>query len=757
MARSLSASRRPGPTLYRYIARESRRPFLFALIGLTLAVLTQDLIGFSELVINRGLGAGEVGLIAFYEAVPLASTMFPFAVLIGALVALGRLGADYEILVLEASGIAAPRLVWPVVSFASTMTILSVLLSLWGAPYTQRALDGALDRISQQQPWANFRAGVVAQFGGWQVEAREVSASGDELKGVLLYVPDIGETVFAREGKVSTGSDGGVALELSHGSLVLATRDGAQQLRFETLTTELPASEDLEVGDLTELSGATLRELVDRVLAFEPTEEVFVSRADIELQRRFATPAATVIFGFLAVPLFLMRRNFSRANGAMLGVAATIVHFVLMQFGEGLIQAGTLDEGQGVWLPNGALAVIAVLLLLRYRREGVLGHAFDRPQLSDRGLRFFRSRDTGRPRRAALQRYISARFLELAAVAFLVLLSAYLLIDVMERLDWFARYRATGFEILRFYVARVPLLASRVVPMALLIGTALVVSLLAVEGELIGMRACGIPAPRALLPVFLLMLAVAPGYFLLRNVVVPRTNAVADELKQTEIKQEFYAQLAERRRSHVWRRSGDRVVEAERFDTDRGYARDLTVYEIGSNGLPASRTDARFARHIGRGDWRLSGPRRIEIVGDHAHVVASPPYVQLGETLVAEVDTMHLSVGQLAEEIETVEADGYDATQLRVDYHVKLADALACIVMPVSVLFFAVGGPPFPGPAQTLLVSGMIAVGWILLTGVGASLGYGGTLPPVVGGWGPTLLFSALASFLALRLYNRRL
>jgi len=121
------------------------------------------------------------------------------------------------------------------------------------------------------------------------------------------------------------------------------------------------------------------------------------------------------------------------------------------------------------------------------------------------------------------------------------------------------------------------------------------------------------------------------------------------------------------------------------------------------------------------------------------------------------VDTMHLSVAELSKEIEAVEADGYDATQLRVDYHVKLADALACVVMPASVLFFAMAGPPFPGPAQTLLVSGAIAVSYLLLTGVGASLGYGGRLSPAVGGWAPTLIFSALAAFLAFRLYNRRL
>ena len=75
-------------------------------------------------------------------------------------------------------------------------------------------------------------------------------------------------------------------------------------------------------------------------------------------------------------------------------------------------------------------------------------------------------------------------------------------------------------------------------------------------------------------------------------------------------------------------------------------------------------------------------------------------------------------------------------------------------MLPALVLLFAVGGPPFPGPAQNLLVSGIIGVGYILLTGISASLGYGGNLPPVIGGWGPNLVFAVITAFLGIRLWR---
>ena len=113
------------------------------------------------------------------------------------------------------------------------------------------------------------------------------------------------------------------------------------------------------------------------------------------------------------------------------------------------------------------------------------------------------------------------------------------------------------------------------------------------------------------------------------------------------------------------------------------------------------------------------------------------------------------SVAELAREADEIEAAGYDASILRTDYHVKLAEALACIVLPAVVMFYAVGGPPFPGPAQTLLVSGIVGVSYILLTGVAASLGHGKAIPPAVGGWSPTLAYAALAGFFGLRLWRR--
>jgi LPS export ABC transporter permease LptG/LPS export ABC transporter permease LptF len=741
-------------TLYRLVAKEALTPTFVALFGLTTVVLTQNLLELSDLFVNRGLSGATVSLIAFYQAVPTATLVLPFAVLMGCLVALGRMGADLEILALEASGVTAARLVWPFVAFASAMTLLSAGLSLSGAPWTSRSLDRVFVGISLEKPWSQVQQGVVTRFGDWRLEAREVNARGDRLKGVLLWLPDVGQTVFARSGRIDTLEDGATEISLQNGRVVLSEKEGPKTLTFDELTTRLPESGEILRAVEDELAGLSLAELSERASAFVPTPTQRLSRAAIEFQRRFAMPFATLIFGVLAVPLFFVRTNFSRAAGGVLGLLCTIFYYGLIQLGEGLAQRELIGLTAAVWLPNAILSLLAAGLIVRARRVAVLGHSFDRPQhqTSRKANQKVRER---RPRRYPLPRYIAGRFIHLAMLSFAILLVAYLLIDIMERLAWFSRYHATGLEVLHFYAARVVLLASRVLPMSLLVATALTVSLLAVEGELIGMRSCGIPAPTALLPVLFISAMIVPADAILNNVLVPRTNAIADEVKRSEIKGKFAREVEERRKNSVWYRFGNKVLEAERFDPDRGSAWDLSIYEIGEDRLPVKRIDATSARHVGNGWWLLTDPVRIDISEGKVRTMPAPSFANLGEALPAEVDTMHLSVGDLLVLIEEAENDNVDPRPLRVDYHVKLAQPLACIVLPALLLFFAVGGPPFPGSAQTLLLSAVVGIGYILLTGVSRSLGYGGAVPPAIGGWGPILVFLVVAAFFGMRLLRR--
>jgi lipopolysaccharide export system permease protein len=714
---------------------------------LTVLVLTKDLLGFSDLVINRGLGGAAVAWIAFYEVVPLAARTLPFAVLVGTLAGLGRLRADREILALEAAGVSSRRLAGPVLAFAAVLAVAGLLLTLGAAPWATRSLEASLRQMLRKNPGVSLHPGTVHEFGDLRMAAREVSARGDRLRGVLLWIPDLGQTIFAERGVLEPRDDGSTRLRLRQGKTLLSPRRGGGEMRFETFQTTLQAEPaPIRRIDKEQLAGVSLGRLTALARAGVDSGGL-ARRARTELHRRFSYPAASLVFGLLAVSLALVGSRLSRTEGGIVGLLVTVAYYGLVQLGDGLIQADMVSVGFGVWLPNLAVGVLAAVLLWQPGRR----------RLGNRNANYReRSRQTPpqsearlpRLRRYLLQRYVARHYLQMFFLSFALLLVGYLLVDILERLEWFAHHHAVALKVLRFYGARVPLLASRVVPMALLLATALTVSLLSAQGELTGMRACGISAVRTLTSILLIAGVVAPGYFLLNEVVVPQTNALADWLKETEIKDRGPGTGLH---MAIWYRAGRHVYQATQLDPQLGEAQEITIHELGADGLPVSRTDARAARHVGNGVWELVDPVRVEISDQGMREVPVDPLVQLGEGPSTTVDTMHLGVRQLAREIDDAEANGYNTTAYRVDLQVKLAAPLACLLLPAVALFFAIGGPPFPRPALVLLVSTVLGVGYILLTDVGASLGYGGFLPAGVAGWGPSTGLAILASVLALR------
>lgn len=742
-------SRRFGSILSNYVIQEAMGPVLVALAGLTLSILAKDILGFMDFVINRGFGVAVVAMIAFYEIVPLASHTLPFAVLIGSLSGLGRLRVDGEIIALEAAGIASRRLVGPVLAFAAIMMTVNLLLSLFVAPWATRSLDATLRQMAAANPGLSLRPGTVQEFQDVKLVAREVSARGDQLRGVLLWIPDQGRTLFAERGEITPAGEGNMQLVLIDGVMLRTPRVMGEETRFSRFFQ--PLYTDLAKVKHNEdfLTGTAFGELA--AVAWGGTHEKDLARrAQIEFHRRFSYPLANLCFGLLAVPLALLSRRSSRSAGAVTGLLITLLYYALMQLGDGLIQARILPPGGGVWLPNLIVAGLSMALFGREKPQSTWQLRFDHRWAGASETRKKRA-FSSHLQRYVLQRYVARQYSTMLALSFALLLTGYLLVDILERLQWLARYHADSLKAFQFYLVRLPLLISHIVPMSLLLATALTVTMLSSRRELIGMRACGVSVARALLPVLLIAGLVTPAYFLLNEEVVPKTNALANQVKNREIKNRapIFGPLSRM----IWYQAGSRVYQAEQLDLQSGEAKEISIYNLGADGLPVERIDARAARRLGKGQWELIDPHRIEISNFGFRETPSETRIQLGEAPTETLDTKMLGVRDLARQIRETERNGYDATIYKVDFHVKLAAPLACLALPAVALFFAIGGPPFPGPALTLLVSCVVGIGQILLTGVCASLGYGGFLPPFVAGWLPIASVAILAGFFAMRGY----
>jgi LPS export ABC transporter permease LptG len=740
-------SLRPGAILHRYLAAELLLPACLALGGFTLVVLTKDFPGYSELVINRGAGFGRVSRVVLFQTLILMSQMLPFAVLVGALVGLGRLAADLEILVMSTLGIEPRKLIAPVALFGASAAVLGLILALVVAPWAQRGLGRAFREIAEINPAAEILPGVVSRFGDWKIQAQEVSSAGRALRRVLMWIPSVGETVFAETAEVAASEEGGLEVVFQNGALLLNSSESVSSLRFEELRAALPRTDGFARSSFEDrLAGMSIADL--REMARDPARGDRRFEARSEMHRRLVLPISAALFAGLAVPLALARARASRSDGAVIGLAVMIAYYGLVQLAEGITQRVPEVAVLAVWLPNTVLFGSTVLLYQRLARPW----AAEKPPASSGvrkrldGLRRRKPTRVVGARRWSLSRYVATSFLQLALLSFGALVVAYLLVDILERLQWFARHAATLDEVLRFYAMRIPLLVSRVVPMGLLVAMALTIGRLTTQGELVGMRTCGISAPRALQPALLVCLLMTPLSFLLNDQIVPRTNELADLIKQRDIKD------IGSERSAVWGANGRIVYQLASLDTSLGTADEIIVYRLGSEGLPESRIDAHSARYVDEGQWRLRDATEV-VMGADGRPHRAPPavYAALGELSSDELDAKSLSVREVSELVREFASTGDSTVALEVALHVKLATPLACMLLPALVMLFAVHGPPFPGSALTLVFAGALGVGYTLSAAASASFGRAGALPPWLGGWAPILIAISLLIWLAMR------
>lgn len=738
--------------LSRYLISEMLLPALYAAVAFGLVVLLTDLLGYAELIVNRGLSTAEVAQIAGLQLIPTIARTLPLAVLVGSLVGLGRLSADRELLAMEASGLSARQLAVPGLIFALAASVVSILISVAISPAAQRGVRDQMIRLAAEKPGLALRAGLTTQLGEWRIEAREIEANGARLTGVLLYMPSLDETVFSKRGAILTDDEGAKRIVLEEGLIVVNDVDRASLLRFERMETALPELEVEKNVPVNVVSTLPFLQLLREANADSETD--IGRRKAIEAHRRVALGATALPFGLLAMGLAFGRRNLSRSGGTVMGIIGAIAYYALVQLSEGMLRSENLPIGPVVWLPNLVLTILAVILIFRAGRQ---------PSGSDRGgspsvalFERMRSAGTGlRMKRAALPRYVGSQFIRMVALCITGLTLAYLIIDVFDNLKWFNRYDATAAEITRYYGARLPVLVARVVPMSLLIAVALTISLLGANGELLGMRACGISMFRVLSPVWLLCALAVPADYFLTNEIVPLASGRATYLKRTEIKNQNPVVADARER--VWYRVGRRIHEMERLDLLRGEARAVTLYDLDRDGLPKRRTDADGASHLGGGLWLLENPRSVELFEDLSmkRRPKANRLVEFGDETPSEFDTAHLTPDALRRALEDPDLDGPIATAYRTDLQMKIAAPLACLLLPLIVLFFAATGPPFPRPVHTLIASTIIAISFTLATSFAGSMGHGGSLSPWLAGWGPPILFGFIAIGMGFRLRQR--
>jgi lipopolysaccharide export system permease protein len=443
-------------------------------------------------------------------------------------------------------------------------------------------------------------------------------------------------------------------------------------------------------------------------------------------------------------------------------VISVTYHLVLGSL-EDLAQKQQLPVGLAIWLPNlgfGALGAAMLLLTARewrprawrwvWRAADVLWQRLPRP----------RRRREERFTRAApgttllIDRYLVRQFAVFAGLGLAVAAALSLVVELLETLDRFLRYKPPARYVLEYFAYLLPVRLHQALPLVMLVATVFLFLTLVRWHELTALKAAGVSLYRTSLPVLVLGLVAALGAGLFQEFVLPALNERGEEVDRVKIRGQAPRHL--RIRTRLWLRSGDtRFYRVELLSPATQDLHGVTVLDIDRGFRLVSRVDARRARWSPQG-WQLTDGAFRDI-GPDGRVTTRPferATVALEESIADFTDIQKLpgemSYRELRDYVARLEAAGLEARKYLVDMYAKLSEPLRSLVMVLVAIPFALASPRGGRLYGVSLAIGIVA-GYLVVDYSARAFGRADLLPPLLAAWTANIVFLGLGASLLLR------
>jgi lipopolysaccharide export system permease protein len=358
--------------LDRYIWKELVTPFGLGLLIFTFLLLIDRIFDLTDLIINKGVPVGLVLMMLVYISPAILVLTIPIGFLLAILVAFGRLSADMEVVAFKACGVSPLRLLWPVVVFGAGVTALTAYLMIDAVPKSNYAFKSLVFEIVRTQATVGLKERLFNDtFGNFVIYVDEIATDQVGLRNVFVSderKPDEQRFITAREGRLlSDEVNRRVTLRLLDGAIHETSPNALQkyrEVRFRlydiTLVLENPLVKQggAPKGD-REMSLAELRSATQNAINVKANPNPFL----VEIHKKFAIPAACVVFSFLGVPLGIRAHRGGRMGSFVALLPIVLFYYFGLTLGENIGDHGRIPPWLAMWLPNIIVGGIALYLM----------------------------------------------------------------------------------------------------------------------------------------------------------------------------------------------------------------------------------------------------------------------------------------------------------------------------------------------------------------------------------------------------------
>jgi lipopolysaccharide export system permease protein len=342
-----------------------------------------------------------------------------------------------------------------------------------------------------------------------------------------------------------------------------------------------------------------------------------------------------------------------------------------------------------------------------------------------------------------INRYITAEIIKFFLILMLILLVIYLAVDFFENIEDFLEENIPPVKIASFFLYKLPFVIAQMLPLCVLLSVIIVLGVMSRNNEIMALKSGGVSNFRLFSPIIVIGIVSSVGLFFLSEGLVPVTYSKANRIWQEEVKK---VKLVTLREQNIWLKGNRRIIHIQFYKPKTSSIHGITIYEFDDEFNMERRLDARQGVYKER-KWVLS-----EVLEQKRNAADGSFKMTQHDKMRASLDLVpddfksvirkaeEMSFLELRNYVRKIEAEGYDATEYRVDLHSKIALPFVCTILCIIGAVLSIRHR-FKGKLAVVILIGIgFSFAYWTLHSLCVSLGYGEMLPPFIAAWVTNIL-----------------
>jgi len=358
-------------TIDKYVIGELLQPFLFGMsffVAIWLIDLMMELI---NLIFSKGVPTSVVALFFIYSLPPTLVISFPMAILLGNLVAFGRMASDSEIIALKAGGYSFTRIVTPVIIAGIFMTGLTFLFNEKVVPVANDKFSKLFRReVTLKRPLPKVSENRFFEAGtGRKFFVRRYNPESKDMFEVVMYEGQPKNFPRVIEANKAKLGDGLCTFWNGRISDIHSTGSDRHYTYFKIL--EYPIDTHyVNPDDVPDNKNPRRMNIIELYYYIKDLEqkgltEKALSQNWIEFWTKTAIPFASLVFVLIGAPLGSQTSRSGTSIGIGLSVIIIFVYYVLLAAGKAFANGAYISPFLGVWMANFITGAVGLWLIFR--------------------------------------------------------------------------------------------------------------------------------------------------------------------------------------------------------------------------------------------------------------------------------------------------------------------------------------------------------------------------------------------------------